>query len=444
MQLENVLFHRASGGHLCSELHSARRAPDSQSGRRLLDGASVSAAITNSLFVWVTNWPTAFPSVNNATNNNSATFQTVGGGAHYLTANSPHRNVGTTNLNADLLARLRQTTTHPPIAYTNVTFTSPMTFSPQAQRDTDIPDLGYHYEPLDYSFGGCHVHSNLTFTAGTAVGWFRTSSGWYHAGQALRMIGNIVVSFEGTATAPTYFVRLNTVQENDRTAGYGHGGVENWEYPAIPIVRGRFLRCAALANEPFNGYFADDYGPLRAEMTHTEFWSGALQTYGDYMYYTNCLMWRLGFVGMVYGSAGNVFVLRNSTMIGGRLEMQRTTTASVSVRDCAFDGTSIMLADYYGSNPAYTDCDYNAYTNAATLSDRGSHDVGGVAFNWQASWLGDFYLPSDSVLIDAGSVTPMRWGYITSPHRQRIFQEEHYQWTLGITMSVWMAGKAAG
>jgi len=434
VQLENVLFHRVGVGAIHAQNSTVRAAhlTVNQAGR-LLGGASVSAAITNSLFVWVTNWPTAFTSVNNATNNNSATFQTVGGGAHYLTANSPYRNVGTTNLNADLLARLRQTTTHPPIAYTNVAFTSPMTFSPQAQRDTDIPDLGYHYEPLDYSFGGCHVHSNITFTAGTAVGWFRPSSGWYHAGQALRMIGNIVVSFEGTATAPTYFVRLNTVQENDRTAGYGHGGVENWEYPAIPIVRGRFLRCAALANEPFNGYFADDYGPLRAEMTHTEFWSGALQTYGDYMYYTNCLMWRLGFVGMVYGSAGNVFVLRNSTMIGGRLEMQRTTTASVSVRDCAFDGTSIMLADYYGSHPAYTDYDYNAYTNAANpFPIGGSHDVGGVAFNWQASWLGDFYLPSDSILIDAGSVTADAVGlYHFTTQTNEYSKEEHYQVDIG-------------
>jgi len=94
-------------------------------------------------------------------------------------------------------------------------------------------------------------------------------------------------------------------------------------------------------------------------------------------------------------------------MIGGRLEMQRTTTASVSVRDCAFDGTSIMLADYYGSHPAYTDCDYNAYTNAANpFPIGGSHDVGGVSsFNWQSSWLGNYYAPTNSPVINKGSVT---------------------------------------
>lgn len=409
--LRNVLLHDVPGAALTiwgSSLDAEHLTVNKCNV--LIDSGSYlsGGGITNSLFVSITNWGYSFTSVNNATNASaSGVFQTVGGGAHYLTTNSVHRNVGTTNINADLLASLRTKTTYPPLAYTNITFSVPTTLGPQAQRDTDLPDLGYHYDPLDYVLGGCETSSNLTFTAGTAVGWFRTTSGWYHAGQALRMIGNIVVSFAGTATEPTYFVRLNTVQENDRTAGYGHGGIENWEQPAIPIVRGRFLRCTAMANEQFNGYFADDYGWVRAEMTHTEFWSGSLQTYGDYMFYTNCLMWRLGFVGMVSGGADSAFVLRNSTMIGGRLEMQRSTTASVLVRDCAFDGTTISLADYYGSNPTYTDCDYNAYTNTANpFPIGGSHDVGGVSsFNWQSSWLGNYYLPTNSVVINKGSGT---------------------------------------
>ena len=31
--------------------------------------------------------------------------------------------------------------------------------------------MGYYYCPLDYVFGGVTVNSNVTFTAGTAVGW---------------------------------------------------------------------------------------------------------------------------------------------------------------------------------------------------------------------------------------------------------------------------------
>jgi hypothetical protein len=92
-----------------------------------------------------------------------------------------------------------------------------------------------------------------------------------------------------------------------------------------------------------------------------------------------------------------------------------------------------MLADYYGSHPAYTDYDYNAYTNAANpFPIGGSHDVGGVAFNWQASWLGDFYLPSDSILIDAGSVTADAVGlYHFTTQTNEYSKEEHYQVDIG-------------
>src|SRR2546426_7420896 len=32
--------------------------------------------------------------------------------------------------------------------------TCALPISPQAQRDTDVPDLGYHYSPLDYVVNG--------------------------------------------------------------------------------------------------------------------------------------------------------------------------------------------------------------------------------------------------------------------------------------------------
>lgn len=422
--IRNVLMYNIAGAALT--VYGTSLDVQHLTGNRLgalFEGVVSNPTFTNCLFVSVTNWGNSFTSVNNATNaSGSGVFQRVGGGEHYLATNSVYRNVGTTNIDATLLASLRTKTTYPPIAHTNVTFSVPTTFGPQAQRDTDIPDLGYHYEPLDYSLGGCAASSNLTFTAGTAVGWFRTTSGWYHAGQAIRMIGNIVVSFAGTATEPTYFVRLNTAQENDRTAGYGHGGIENWEGPAFPTVRGRFLRCMAMANESFNGYFADDYGGIRAEMTHTEFWSGALQTYGDYMLYTNCLMWRLAFVGVVIGGADSDFVMRNCTMIGGRLEMQRSGPTPVLVRDSAFDGTVISLGDSYGSNATYTKCDYNAYTNTSNpFPIGGANDVASVVFNWQEGALGSFYQPWGSALTDEGSVTADAIGlyhFTTMPYGQ--------------------------
>jgi hypothetical protein len=341
--------------------------------------------------------------------NDAGIFQTVGGGGHYLASGSPYHGAGATNISSTVLAYLADKTTYPPIVYSNAIITTNLVLGPQAPRDTNsFLDLGYHYDPLDYVFGGCTVSSNLTFTAGTDVGWFRTTSGWYHAGQAIQMSGNITVAFNGTVTSPDYWVRLNTVQENDQTAGYGHGSIENWAEPAVPVVSGDFLHCTAMAGEPFNGYFADDYGWLQAQMANSEFWSGDLSTYGDSMFYTNCLFWRLDQLGVNNGSSSGSFTMRNCTMIGGEFFMNRISggPTPVSVRNCAFDGTTIATSDYYSSNTNYTDYEYNAYTNNPDpFAIGGSHDVIVTNFNWQSSWFGDFYLPSDSPLIDAGSAT---------------------------------------
>jgi hypothetical protein len=335
-------------------------------------------------------------------------FQTVGGGECYLTNGCDFHNAGTTNIDPVLLTNLATKTTYPPIAYSNVTFSSATTFSPQAQRDnTGTPDLGYHYDPLDYAFGGCTASSNLTFTAGTGVGWFRTTSGWDHAGQAIQMSGNITVAFNGTATSPVYWTRLNTVQENDQTSGYGHGSIENWAGPDVPVVSGYFLHCTAMAGEQFNGYFADDYGSIQAEMVHSEFWSGALGNYGDSMSYSNCLMWRVP-LGLWNGSAGNTLSLCNCTFIGGGFSIERISGGSdtVSAFNCSFAGTSISTSDYYGSNPTYSAYNYNAYTNSTDpFSIGGANDVKGTSFIWESSWFGNYYLPTNSPLINVGSTT---------------------------------------
>jgi hypothetical protein len=53
--------------------------------------------------------------------NPATAFQTVDTGNHYLAANSPYRNAGTTNISPQLLAELRQKTTYPPASFPPVT-----------------------------------------------------------------------------------------------------------------------------------------------------------------------------------------------------------------------------------------------------------------------------------------------------------------------------------
>ena len=102
----------------------------------------------------------------------SGIFQPVGAGYCYLATNSIYHNAGTTNINAGILADIATKTTYPPIVYSNVIISANTTFSPQAWRDTGaMPDLGYHYDPLDYVFAGLWpTNATVTINPGTAIG----------------------------------------------------------------------------------------------------------------------------------------------------------------------------------------------------------------------------------------------------------------------------------
>ena len=371
-------------------------------------------ALTNSLLIAVTNLGSAFTGSHNATNSSdTGVFQVAVGGAHYLPTNSPYRDQGTTNIDSTLLADIRQKTTYPPIVYSNTVFSTATTFSPQALRDTNSsPDLGYHYDPLDYAFGGCEAATNLTFSAGTAVGWFRTTAGWYHAGYGIFIDNLQTVAFQGTATAWCYWTRLNAVQEQDLTARCGPGGLDgednqySQDITQSPIVQANFLRSTLVAAENGN-CLRDDYGYLIVNANNSEFYIGSVGGYGLSMSLTNCLFERSG-VGNSEAWLGDFAYVQNCTFHGGSVSFtgSSTTNMLINVFSCALDGTSVTIGGY-ANNPSCVSYDYNAYTNSSTpFGMGGAHDVIMTnGFNWQTSWLGGYYLPSDSWLINSGNTT---------------------------------------
>jgi hypothetical protein len=374
-----------------------------------LSGTGNSGRLTNSIVTAVTTLGnvTLYNSLQAASG--SGIYQVVGSGSYYLLTNgySTNRNVGTTNINPDLLASLKTKTTYPPIAYLNTTFTTPTTFSPQAQRDTDQPDRGYHYEPLDYAFGGCHASTNMTFTAGTAVGWFRTASG-YHAGQGIHIGDRQILSFNGTASSLCYWARCTTVQEGcnaNWNGGSGAGGITGWadqyarDVTRSPELCMRFTRSSVMACEAGN-HFRDDYGYLILRANDCEFWSGGFGGYIMSCDVTNSLMDRC-YTGQVAGWPGNEYHWRNCTFRGSGMDITSyDTPMPTSIKDCAFDGMAI-----YQSGNSIKDFGTNAYLQGATqLSPAGGGNVIVTNYNWQVGPLGRFYLLTNSPLIDAGSL----------------------------------------
>jgi len=341
---------------------------------------------------------------------NTGIFQTIVGGDYYLADDSPYRNAGTTNIDPAVLADIATKTTYPPIAYSNTAISITTTFCPQAQRDTDTPDLGYHYDPMDYVFANIEADTNIIFTAGTAVGWFRTTSGWYDAGDGIHMMNNVAVSFNGTATAPDYWVRCNDVQEQDFTGGYGPGGLTSWgSGPStyVATVNAQFTRCMQQGGD--DGYFRDDgccgggHFVLNAE--NCEFYSTGFGAYYVTFYITNCLFYRAS-CGVMndHNDAGIAMV--NCTSVGrsdGTVTIQHWgSTFPAYIVNCAFQNASFPNVD--AVNAYY---DYNAYeTNADRSVMGGSHDVTNIiSYNWQSSWFGNFYQSTNSPLIQAGNTT---------------------------------------
>jgi len=370
--------------------------------------------LTNSLLVAVTNLGTCTTQTVGTATSGGSVFQIVGAGAHYLATNSVYRNVGTTNIDASLLDALLTRTTYPPIVYSNTTYSSPLTLGPQAQRDTDLPDLGFHYDPIDYAFGGTTVAVDLTFQAGTRVAWFRTSSPY-----GIRLDNSRNMVFAGDVQSPCGFVRNNTVQEqaNGNWAGaLNSGGAINsfaTVYALIPTNTMRFTRCATLADE--QSYVSGYNGAMVANFQDCELYGGQTRGWVVTVGLTNCLLY--GSHPGLEGGVAHYFVLRNCTVHRGSYYMNRwpeswgspgTGLVPVVIVDTVFEGTSIpATGDVHKYDTNWTRYDYNAFLYGQNRTDpTGANDVLVTnSFNWQSSWLGNFYLPSDSTLIDVGSLT---------------------------------------
>ena len=383
----------------------------------------------NSLLVGVTNYgPASIITNYTACPADNSVFQTVGAGGYYLATNSPYRNAGTTNLDPATLADLATKTTYPPIVYSNVTISAATTFSPQAQRDTDQPDLGYHYDSLDYVFGGCDLYTNLTFTPGTAVGWYEDYGGVDSSGQpyGISLNDGANLTSTGTATQPCWIARTMTVQEGGNgkwTAnGWMAGIMINGSGSGVaPQLNNQFTKWSTMAND--GNHFRDNWAYGVANFSNCEFYSGSSGSYWPSLYFTNCLFFRITMAFWDQVDAPNL-TFQNCTFYNGAMALCRNDWQSPSfwtIKNTVFDGTAFFTADNFGGDTNYTAFDYNAYNasntswqaydfgvgvaSVGTLETVGPNDVTVTNFNWQTSWLGNYYLPTNSPLINTGSCT---------------------------------------
>jgi hypothetical protein len=372
-------------------------------------------AVTNSLLVNVQDDGDATVTSDHTadiTDTTGSTFQVVGGGSCYLANDSLYHGAGTLSVDPVVLADIAGKTTHPPTVYADETISAPLTLSPDVPRDNSgNPDLGYHYNPLDYVFGGVGSSVNLNFTAGTAVGWYNDGSG---EGYGISLNGSAQATFAGTATAPCVLAKNDMVQEggtgNWDAESYlgGFTGTGGSDTPATaPTLNLNFTRCYS---RNFEAAFFRDNGDGTLFVTtanNSEFYDSSAVGYVMYFNFTNCLAVR---ASLGANSVGALSVtMRNCTFFGGSLAAQRSGELTpVMVEDCAFAGTDFSsMDDPSGGDTNVTWINFNSYLPGDSLPPgQGAHYVTVTdGYNWQSSWFGDYYLPSTSPLITAGSTT---------------------------------------
>jgi hypothetical protein len=330
-------------------------------------------------------------------------FQTVGAGNYYLATNSQYRNVGTINLEPALLANLARKTTYPPSFYSNVTVCVNTTFDPRAKRDTDVPDLGYHYDPLDYIVCGYILtNATLKLTPGTALACCNDSG-------VVVEDGSSIISL-GTPSTPNWLTRYQSVQEQPISLGpYGPSSgfvVNPYHYGANGgIGTFRFSKFTCPAGGGYHIYHYANWSFSSLSLQDCEIWGG--QNFlggstGTVATVKSTLFDRATFSAINNGDSTNV-TLTVSNSLFWRSSLVRVSpmanSNSWSLFNNSFDTCTMAGLQGYCNN------DYNGYIICnRQLTPTNSHNVVLTSFNYAAGLLGDFYQASTNFL-NAGSVT---------------------------------------
>jgi hypothetical protein len=325
-------------------------------------------------------------------------FQTVRGGAFYLATNSTYlRNSGTTNISPTLLRELALATTYAPIYYTN-TIQTTQTWLPVAQRDSDVPDYGYHYTPIDYIVSGLTINTNglLILTNGVSVAFDYGNSSWGFIFDTCKLVS------EGSPTRPNRVVRAHCIQEGfngnpgtraifyDKGESGTHGNSE---------ARFRFTEINQMAQDGYSIYTGKNFSAFESShciLNNMVFIVAATKGSQVYGFTNNIAEWSS--FSFNPSSTNSVIHVRNNLFRNGRLDFFTLTNTSTAM-DNILDTT-----DSFDHGGAVSN-GWNAYFATTNYLTGGVSNTNLVTLTYQTGPLGKYYQPSSSPLIDRGSVT---------------------------------------
>lgn len=374
-------------------------------------GWPVTVQVDNSVLAHVVAWAGPLVSVTGAYNgfhsntvaefgeprwiSTNSPFQAVGAGRHYLAPDSLFRDQGRTNLEPTLAEALPALTTTAPTVWSGP-ITNDTTLSLRVERDTLLPDLGWHYAPMDFVFSDVALSdATLTLTNGVVLG--------VHGARGLELRAGSRFVSAGSATALNRVVWYNTVQDPiapEWAGPPGHSLHIPFGLPdPAPQVDCQYTQWSMLGIG-FQGYHVYVTAELSSPVTFADcqFGGGSLAVLRSPTTLRNCL-WDRAYVILDDKTNAPARTLHNNLFRGGSLELAGNGGAWV-IQDNLFDRTTL-----YGDAGTNAVPDYNAYVEGHSRW-AGPHDVvlpSSPAY--QTGPLGGYYQPADSPLLDAGSRT---------------------------------------
>jgi hypothetical protein len=356
----------------------------------LPDWAYYHGGLTNCILTAVDNSITNFTLKNSATaSSGTGVYQTVGAGSYYLVNGSTNRDAGTTAINAALLADLQNMTTYPPVVVPPGWLTNNAIFFPQAQRDTGTPDLGCHFDPVDYAIDMAVSNAVITVLPGTALAAYGAEYGvWLYT--------NGTLNCAGTATSPNYLVRYNTVQEQSNT----NWVTTNWESFLVTPEQ----IDSSSANFAFTDWSAfTDSGQIITEgsecpivLQNCQLYGGNVTATGLVLSATNCLFQRVNFTLNDNSSGNPPQTFYNNLFWQGELAIGHYESGIYTFRDNLLDQTAFTLLSFRGVSKPIDVCSNNAYvtTNSGVVPPENNDVILSNSPVFQVGALGQYYYPA--------------------------------------------------
>ncbi len=363
--------------------------------------------LTNCLLVAVTNAGSFSSNSVYSVASPSGIFQSIGAGTHYLAANSPYRNVGTTNINPILLAQLTNRTTYPPLLQTN-TFNIATTLEPQIQRESGgAPDAGYHYDAMDYLSSCVVSNAVLILTNGVVLGYYNSF------GVNLRESSQLIS--QGTPNQKNCFAYflliqeqpINLLSQSNAVWGVLPINLSHTDLTQDPSASLRFTTLSVPVGASYVWYTGDsDFVVRNLTLRDCEIYSSGSTWNMDEMTNAPVVLFVNNFFPRpaisIYSSA-QVTTYNN-------LYTGATNDTALFINNGSASWTNKNNA--YDAVDAYMDgsISNNAYLNGAIReSPLQTNDIV-TNLTWVNGPLGNYYQPTNSPLINMGSTTADQLG----------------------------------